>query len=113
MMKKWQDIKRSGNASTERGFRTAATTSTWLAELRRQASVTQVELAKRLGVSQSWISQIEAETDIRVSTIAAFVAALGGKLQFTAILPAGQAINLNEMPAPEPDAVTRAAAKSM
>jgi len=110
-MKKWRDIKRSGNASMERGFRTAATTSTWLAALRRQAGVTQDELAERLGVSQSWISQIEAETDIRMSTIAAFVAALGGKLQFTATVPAGQAISLNEMPAPEPDAVALAAAK--
>jgi transcriptional regulator with XRE-family HTH domain len=107
-MKKWREIKRAGNASMEQGFQTAATTSMWLIELRRQAGCTQAELAERLGVSQGWISQIESETDIHVSTVAAYVAGLGGRLQFTATLPNQQAVDLQELPPPEPEMALQA-----
>jgi transcriptional regulator with XRE-family HTH domain len=82
----------------QRGFRSAATASVWLAALRRHAGLTQAELAKRLGVTQGWVSQIESEPDIRVSTVSAYVAALGGELQFRAVLPNGEELNLDEMP---------------
>jgi transcriptional regulator with XRE-family HTH domain len=103
-MKKWREIKRAGNASMEQGFRTAATTSMWLIELRRQAGLTQVDLAERLGVSQGWISQIESGTDVHVSTVAAYMAVLGGGLQFTATLPNRVAVDLQELPPTEPEA---------
>ena len=51
-----------------------------LAELRRFRGVTQVELAERLGWSQSSVSRFEHQRDMRVSTLAAYVSALGGVL---------------------------------
>lgn len=96
----WKEIRRqgSGNTSLQRGFRSAATASVWLSELRRHAGLTQAELAERLGVTQGWVSQIESETDIRISTVSAYVAALGGTLHFRAVLPNGEELNLDEMP---------------
>jgi DNA-binding XRE family transcriptional regulator len=77
-MKKWREIRREvGLEGLGKGLRTASTASMWLAELRSRAGVTQVDLAARLGVSQSRISQIEDEPDVRISTIASYVAALG------------------------------------
>ena len=96
----WSEIrrKRTGNTSLERGFRSAATASVWLAELRRHAGLTQAELAERLGVTQGWVSQVERETDIRISTVSAYVAALGGEFRLRAVLPTGEELNLDEMP---------------
>lgn len=52
-----------------------------LAELRRDHGLTQVELAERLGMSQSDLSKLERRGDLRVSTLEAVVQALGGRLQ--------------------------------
>ena len=70
----------------------------WLATIRRQAGLTQAELAQRLGVTQGWISQIESETDIRVSTVGAYVAALGGELQLRAVMANGDELQLDQIP---------------
>lgn len=48
-----------------------------LAEIRRAAGVTQVEVAARLGMTQSSVSQLEARDDVLLSTLAAYLAALG------------------------------------
>jgi predicted XRE-type DNA-binding protein len=57
-----------------------------LAEVRKRQHTTQVELAKRMGVSQARVSDIERGKINRaeVDTLAAYVAALGGKLQLVA-----------------------------
>jgi transcriptional regulator with XRE-family HTH domain len=94
----WGEIKRSGQSDLEQSFDAAISVSLWLPELRRQAGLTQEQLASRLGVSQSWISQIEHETDVRLSTISAYVAALGGQLRLHATLPGGEDIDLKRMP---------------
>jgi transcriptional regulator with XRE-family HTH domain len=96
--KAWGEIKRSGQPDLVQGFDAAISVSLWLPELRRRAGLTQEQLASRLGVSQSWISQIEHETDVRLSTISAYVAALGGRLSLNATLPNGQDIDLRRMP---------------
>jgi transcriptional regulator with XRE-family HTH domain len=64
------------------------------AELRRQAGLTQEQLADRLGVTQSLVSQIENESDVRLSTLAAYVAAVGGQLHLSATLPGGREVDL-------------------
>ena len=51
-----------------------------LAALRRQKGLTQVELAERLGMSQSDLSKLERRADVRLSTLRAYIAALGGEL---------------------------------
>jgi len=52
-----------------------------LAELRRTVGLTQVELAARLDMSQSDLSKLERRRDVRLSTLRAHAAALGGRLR--------------------------------
>jgi len=52
-----------------------------LAELRRAAKVTQVELAALLNTSQGQISRIERQSDMLVSSLSAYLTALGVKAQ--------------------------------
>lgn len=64
-----------------------------LAELRRLCGVTQVELAKRLNISQAGVSNIENSTDSKLSTIKELTEALGAKLEIYADLD-GEKIKL-------------------
>jgi transcriptional regulator with XRE-family HTH domain len=48
-----------------------------LVEIRRAAGLTQVELATALGTSQGQISRIERQSDMLVSTLIAYLTALG------------------------------------
>ena len=48
-----------------------------LADLRRRADVTQVELAAALGTSQGQISRLERQADMLMSTLASYLVALG------------------------------------
>jgi DNA-binding XRE family transcriptional regulator len=48
-----------------------------LAAVRRAADLTQVELAKAMGVAQSEISRIESRPDMLLSTLASYLAAAG------------------------------------
>jgi transcriptional regulator with XRE-family HTH domain len=60
-----------------------------LTELRKLEGVTQVELARKLGVKQPAISQLEQQDDMQVSTLQRIVKALGGVLEITVRLPNG------------------------
>ena len=55
-----------------------------LRELRRSRGLTQGALATRMKRSQENVSRIEREDDPRLSTIASFVAAMGGKVSIVA-----------------------------
>jgi DNA-binding XRE family transcriptional regulator len=57
-----------------------------LAEVRKRQNVTQVEMAKRLGVGQPRISQIErGQLDrAELATLRGYVEALGGQLEVSA-----------------------------
>lgn len=48
-----------------------------LAGLRRTAGLTQVELASNLGVGQAQVSKIERQSDMLLSTLSAYLTALG------------------------------------
>lgn len=52
-----------------------------LATLRRQLGFTQAKLAGRVGMSQSDLSKFERRRDVRLSTLRAYVEALGGRLR--------------------------------
>jgi DNA-binding XRE family transcriptional regulator len=56
-----------------------------LAALRKHRKASQTTIAKRLSVSQSNISQLERGADPRLSTVASYVDALGGKLELVAV----------------------------
>jgi DNA-binding XRE family transcriptional regulator len=58
-----------------------------LQELRRARAMTQVRLAKNLGVAQKQISEIEKRTDMHISTLRRSIEAMGGKLSLIAEFP--------------------------
>lgn len=58
-----------------------------LRELRRARAITQVRLARSLGVAQKQVSEIEARTDMHISTLRRSIEAMGGKLSLIAEFP--------------------------
>jgi transcriptional regulator with XRE-family HTH domain len=60
-----------------------------LDELREAREMTQVHLAKILGVNQAAVSKLERRTDMYVSTLQDFVKAMGGELKIIARFPEG------------------------
>ncbi len=58
-----------------------------LRELRRARKLTQVEVAKKLGISQDSVSRLEQRSDILLSTLRKTVGAMGGKLSLVAEFP--------------------------
>lgn len=56
-----------------------------LAELRKLRVVTQVELARHLGVTQPSLSGLEHRNDVQLSTLRDYIEALGGKLEIRAV----------------------------
>jgi DNA-binding XRE family transcriptional regulator len=63
-------------------------------ELRLARQITQVELAKTLGVKQEQISRIEKRTDLHISTLRRSIEAMGGELSLVAKFPDRAPINL-------------------
>lgn len=58
-----------------------------LQELRRAREMTQVRMAKNLGVAQKQISEIEKRTDMHISTLRRSIEAMGGRLSLIAEFP--------------------------
>lgn len=56
-----------------------------LAKLRQDRHLSQQTLARRLGLSQARVSQIEHGEDLYLSTLGSYVAALGGRLRVEAV----------------------------
>jgi DNA-binding XRE family transcriptional regulator len=56
-----------------------------LAERRRLLGITQSEVAERMGISKSRVSQIERGEVSTVDVIARYVQALGGQIQIAAV----------------------------
>ena len=50
-----------------------------LAALRQAADLTQVELARRLGVTEAAISRVEQPHDLLLSTLNSYLGAIGGR----------------------------------
>jgi len=60
-----------------------------LDELRAARELTQARLADLLEIDQSSVSKLERRTDMYVSTLRDFIAAMGGRLEIRAIFPDG------------------------
>jgi DNA-binding XRE family transcriptional regulator len=56
-----------------------------LDQLRKAQEMTQLELAKILGVNQGEVSKIEHRSDICISTLAEYIEAMGGRLEIRAV----------------------------
>jgi transcriptional regulator with XRE-family HTH domain len=69
-----------------------------LDELREARAMTQVHLAKILGVNQAAVSKLERRADMYVSTLQDFVKAMGGELKITARFPEGT-VEINQFEA--------------
>jgi DNA-binding XRE family transcriptional regulator len=90
----WPDfIARVRAAARHQPATTASSAS--LTSLRKRRGITQAAAADALGISQSDVSKIERRTDIRVSTLARYVRALGGELHIEARFPDDDPIPLS------------------
>ena len=58
-----------------------------LREIRERQNITQVELAKELGIGQDGVSRLERRNDALVSTLRKAVEAMGGDLRLVAEFP--------------------------
>lgn len=72
-----------------------------LRDLRRALGLTQVELGRRLGKPQEEISRLEQRSDLRLSTLRAYLTALGGSLELRCRMRDGSEIALNVPPVGE------------
>lgn len=102
-MKKWDEITADRRADPEYRRRVDAEKRQALgelhefnlAELRRILEFTQEELAGRMGSDQSRISRVENEADMRLSTLRAYVEALGGQIRILAEIPGQETFPLS------------------
>jgi transcriptional regulator with XRE-family HTH domain len=94
--RKWRDIRRT--LSPEQEERTARGVAAielgiYLDEMRQVRGLTQADVAKRLGSSQSHVAQLETrKKDIHLSTLASYIEALGGELRLQAVFPGEEPI---------------------
>ena len=58
-----------------------------LASLRKHRKRSQTAVAKKLAISQARVSAIERGPDPRMSTVAGYIEALGGRLEMRAVFP--------------------------
>ncbi len=60
-----------------------------LAEIRKEAGITQEDLAKTIGVKQPSLSKLESQDDMQISTLQRLIQSLGGQLELIAHMPGG------------------------
>ncbi|MDP2332406.1 MAG: helix-turn-helix transcriptional regulator [Reyranella sp.] len=65
-----------------------------LRDLRKALGKTQVEVARRLRISQVTLSDTERRGDVMLSTLRKYVGALGGKLELVARFPGRTAVRI-------------------
>ena len=77
-----------------------------LRELRHARKLTQVRMAKKLGITQDSVSRLEKRSDLLLSTLQKTVKALGGKLSLVAEFPDREPVILSGIaegdPGPKP-----------
>lgn len=65
-----------------------------LHELRERRGMTQSAVAAQLGTSRPNVSRIEAEDDVRFTTLDRYVRALGGHLEVRVVFDDGESVEL-------------------
>lgn len=78
-----------------------------LRELRKALGVTQERVARSLDVAQENVSRLEGRDDPKLSTLSAYVRALGGTLELQAVFPNGSKVKLKRASAAIKKASTR------
>src|SRR5437763_3681780 len=74
-----------------------------LQELRQARKLTQVRMAKTLGISQDGVSRLEKRSDLLLSTLRKSVEAMGGNLSLVAEFPDRDPVVLSGIAATEVD----------
>jgi hypothetical protein len=82
-----------------------------LRDLRRAARLTQVRMAKTLGIGQEGVSRLEKRSDLLVSTLRGYVEAMGGRLRFVAEFPDRPPVLLSGLEAIRPNRAPQGAAR--
>lgn len=99
MAKDIQDIIRQLPEQDQKAIRKRAATliqeEMTLQQLRKAREQSQQELAKKLGVKQAEVSRLERRTDMYLSTLRAYVEAMGGCLEITARFPDRKAVRIS------------------
>ena len=84
-----------------------------LRELRHARQLTQVRMAKKLGITQDSVSRLEKRSDLLLSTLRKTVQALGGNLSLVAEFPDRAPVVLSglaeDAPKPKPTSRRRVA----
>lgn len=66
-----------------------------LKALRTARELTQVQLARTLGVQQATVAKYERQSDLLISTLTSYVRAMGGELRLTVEFPGQSPIALD------------------
>ena len=74
-----------------------------LQELRQARKLTQVRMAKALGISQDGVSRLEKRSDFLLSTLRKTVEAMGGNLSLVAEFPDREPVVLSGIAEAEPE----------
>jgi transcriptional regulator with XRE-family HTH domain len=87
MGRSWREIRREipVDEGRVRAYRRLMDAEVALNELRLRRGLSQAQVAQALEVSQPNVSRIESEEDLYLSTLARYVAALGGRLEVNAV----------------------------
>jgi transcriptional regulator with XRE-family HTH domain len=72
-----------------------------LQELRRARKLTQVRMAKALGISQDGVSRLEKRSDLLLSTLRKTIEAMGGNLSLVAEFPDQEPVILSGISTPD------------
>lgn len=67
-----------------------------LAKARKLRGLNQSSVADALGIAQPNVSKIEKHSDALISTLSAYIEALGGKLEIHAKFPDGQDVTIDQ-----------------
>ena len=73
-----------------------------LQELRRARKITQVRVAKELGITQNGVSRIEKRSDLLLSTLRKTIEAMGGNLSLVAQFPDQKPVVLSGISVDDP-----------
>lgn len=86
---KWRDLRgqtvKPGDEPRVAALRELMRTERLLYRLRQRRHLTQAQLAQRLDISQSSVSQFERADDVKLSTLEDYIAALDGRLEISVI----------------------------
>jgi hypothetical protein len=68
-----------------------------LLDLRKARSLTQERMAERLGIGQDSVSRLEKRSDLLLSTLRGYVAAMGGNLRLIVEFPDRPTVDLSSI----------------